>query len=146
MTSPFLRAAAFAIVSIILLAVLSTIGFLFLIGIPKGPDAMASFQAQAAQMAPRVDLVLGVLVLLLCGWLAARPFAGRAALKTAALVAIVYIALDIAIVLLFGDTRQMRIETTGLSYAVKTVAALIGGWIASRTPAAASEPVTLDKE
>lgn len=147
MTQPFIRAAAFAVLSLILLAVLSTIVFLFLIGMPKGAGGLAEFQSQATAMAPKVDLVLGGLVMLLCGWLAARPFAGNDALKTAALVAVVYIVLDAAIVLMFGDMRQMRVETTGLSYAVKTVGALIGGWIAGRTPAAApQEAVTLDTE
>lgn len=142
MTQPFLRAAAFAVLSLILLAVLSTLLFFVLIGLPKGADAMASFQVQAALLAPRVDLVLGGLILLVCGWLAARPFGGRDAILTAATMALVYIALDVLIVLTFGDVRQMRLETTGLSYAVKTAGALIGGWLASRTSPRAGAAVT----
>lgn len=147
MTQPFVRAALFAVLSLILLAVLSVVVFLFAIGMPDGPGGLAAFQAQAAQMAPTVDLIVGALVMLLCGWLAARPFAGREALKTGALVGIVYILLDVAIVLLFGDVSQMSIGTTGLSYVVKVAAAVIGGWLAGRTPAAAPpEAVPIERE
>jgi hypothetical protein len=141
MTKPFIRAAAFAALSLILLAVTSTIVFLFLIGVPKGPEALSTFQTQAAQMAPQVDLVLGGLILLLCGWLAARPFAGNAAIKTAALVALIYLLLDFGIILLFGNVRQVALESTGLSYAVKTAGALIGGWIAARAPVPMQVPI-----
>ena len=147
MTQPFVRAALFAVLSLILLAVLSVVVFLFAIGMPNGPGGLAAFQAQAAQMAPTVDLIVGAIVLLLCGWLAARPFAGREALKTGALVGIVYILLDVAIVLLFGDVSQMSIGTTGLSYVVKVAAAVIGGWLAGRVPAVAPpETVPIERE
>lgn len=156
MTQPFVRAAIFAILSLILLAALSVVVFLFAIGMPNGPGGMAAFQAQAAQMAPTVDLILGGLLMLLCGWLAARPFSGRDALKTGALVGIIYILIDVAIVLVFGNADQMSIGTTGVSYIVKLAAAMIGGLIAGRTvyaPAepvadagAPADPVSLDKE
>ncbi|MFD1610691.1 hypothetical protein ACFSCW_02625 [Sphingomonas tabacisoli] len=146
MTQPFIRAAAFAVLSLILLAVLSVLVFLVMIGVPKGADAMASFQAQAAQMAPTVDLVLGGLILLVCGWLAARPFAGRDAIITAGTMAVLYIVLDVLIVLTVGDVRQMSFATTGLSYAVKVAGALIGGWLASRTPARSVDTVLPETE
>ena len=81
-----------------------------------------------------------------CGWLAARPFAGGAAMRVAAIMAAVYIAIDVLIVVLFGDVQAMSVGTTGLSYAVKTVAALIGGFVAGRSPAVPIETVSLDKE
>lgn len=140
MTNPFVRAALFAVLAMILLAVLSVFVFLFLIGMPKDANALASFQSEAALRAPMVDLVLGGLIMLACGWWAARPFAGGDALQVAALMAVVYIVIDVGIVLLFGDVVAMAIGTTGLSYAVKTVAALIGGFIAGRTPPA-PEPI-----
>ena len=147
MTNPIVRAVLFAILSLILLAALSVVVFIFLIGMPAGPGGMAAFQAQAAQMAPTVDLVVGALVMLLCGWLAARPFAGRDALKTGALVGLAYILLDVGIVLLFGNVAQMSIGTTGLSYVVKVAAAVLGGLLAGRNGAPVdSAPVSLDKE
>lgn len=136
MTHPFIRAAAFAVLAMILLAVLSVVVFLFLIGMPKDANALAAFQAEAAARAPMVDLILGGLIMLGCGWLAARPYAGNDALQIAALMALFYIVIDVAIILMFGDVTAMAVGTTGLSYAVKTVAALIGGFLASRTPAA----------
>lgn len=147
MNQILVRAALFAVLSLILLAVLSVVVFLFLLGMPSGPGGMAAFQAQAAQMAPRVDLIVGGLVMLLCGWLAARPFADHDAVRAGLMVGIVYILLDILIVLLFGDVQQMTVGTTGLSYAVKLAAAAIGGWVAGRTPAAVPDAaVSLDKE
>jgi hypothetical protein len=52
MTQPYLRAAIFAVLSLILLAAISVVVFLFAIGMPKGPGGMAAFQAQAAAIAP----------------------------------------------------------------------------------------------
>ena len=146
MTHPFVRAAAFAVLAMILLAVLSVVVFLVALGMPGGANGLAVFQAEAAKMAPRVDLILGGLIMLGCGWLAARPFAGGAALRVAAIMAAVYIAIDVLIVVLFGDVQAMSVGTTGLSYAVKTVAALIGGFVAGRSPAVPIETVSLDKE
>lgn len=143
MTNPFVRAALFAVLAMILLAVLSVFVFLILIGMPKDANALASFQSEAVARAPMVDLVLGGIIMLVCGWLAARPFSGSDALQVAALMAVFYIVIDVGIVLLFGDVGAMAIGTTGLSYAVKTVAALIGGFVAGRTPAA-SGPVDLE--
>lgn len=146
MTNPIVRAVAFAVLAMILLAVLSVILFLVVLGAPGGPNALATFQAEAARMAPKVDLILGGLIMLACGWLAARPFTGAAALRTALFMAIAYIAIDALIVVLFGGTSAMSIDTTGLSYAVKTVAALIGGFVASRSPAAPMEADPIETE
>jgi hypothetical protein len=141
MTNLFVRAAAFAVLAMILLAVLSVVVFLVVLGMPGGANALATFQTEAAKMAPQVDLILGGLIMLGCGWLAGRAYAGGDALRVAALMAVIYIALDVAIVFVFGDVSAMAVGTTGLSYAVKTVAALIGGFVAGRTPAAA-EPAS----
>jgi hypothetical protein len=62
------------------------------------------------------------------------------------MVGIVYIVLDVAIVLAFGDVRQMSIGTTGVSYAVKVAAAAIGGLLAGRTAAAPHEPLVSPEE
>jgi hypothetical protein len=146
MTRYLPRAIAFAILSILLMMVGSVIALLILVGTPIGPAGVAGFQHEAAARAQSVDLIVGPIVMLLTGWLAARPFAGRDALAAAGLTVIVYILIDLAIVFAFGDPSQIALATTGRSYAFKIVAALIGGWLAGRTPAAAPETVTLDKE
>lgn len=146
MTNPIVRAVAFAVLAVVLLAVLSVIVFLVVLGAPAGANAFATFQAEAARMAPKVDLILGGLIMLVCGWLAARPFTGGAALRAALLMALAYIAIDVLIVVVFGDVSAMGISVTGIPYAVKIVAALIGGFVASRTPAAPVETVPLDTE
>ena len=146
MTQFLPRAIAFAILSILLMMVGSVIALLILVGTPMGPAGVAGFQHEAAARAQSVDLIVGPIVMLLTGWLAARPFAGRDALAAAGLTVIVYILIDLAIVFAFGDPSQIALATTGRSYAFKIVAALIGGWLAGRTPAAAPETVTLDKE
>lgn len=138
------RAIAFAILSVLLMAVGSVVVLIVLVGAP-GAGGVAAFQHEAVARAATVDLIVGTLVLLLTGWLAGRPFAGRDAIAAAGLTVLVYILIDLAIVFLFGDPGQIALGTTGLSYALKIAAALIGGWLAGRTPAA-PEPVTLDKE
>jgi hypothetical protein len=144
MTQFLPRAVAFAILSVLLMAVGSVIALIVMVGAPISGD-VATFQHEAASRAATVDLIVGPLVMLLTGWLTARPFTGRDALSAAGLMVIVYIVIDLAIVFLFGDPGQIALETTGLSYVVKIAGALIGGWLASRTPAA-PEPVPLDSE
>ncbi|WP_046348742.1 hypothetical protein [Sphingomonas changbaiensis] len=139
------RAIGFAILSVLLMAVGSVIVLIVLVGAPTA-GGVAAFQHEAASRAESVDLIVGTLVMLLTGWLAGRPFAGRDAIFAAGLMAVVYIVIDLAIVFLFGDPAQIAVGTTGRSYAFKIVAALIGGWLASRTPAFEPEPVPLDEE
>jgi hypothetical protein len=146
MNQSFPRAAAFAVLSMILLAALSAVAFFFLLGVPKGPGAAVEFQAEAARMAPTIDLVLGGLVLLVCAWLAARPFAGRDAIKTGLIVGVIYLIFDLIIIIVFGDVRQIALGTTGVSYAVKLGAALLGGALAARTPSRSPESATLDEQ
>jgi hypothetical protein len=146
MTQLLPRALAFAILSILLMLIGSVIALLVLLGTPMGPSGIAGFQHEAAARAGTVDLIVGPIVMLLAGWLAARPFAGRDALAAAGLTVFVYILIDLAIVFAFGDPAQIALATTGRSYAFKIAAALIGGWLAGRTSAAAPETVTLDKE
>jgi hypothetical protein len=139
------RAIAFAVLSVLLMMAGSVIALIVLVGAPRSAEGVAAFQHEAASRAELVDLIVGPIVMLVTGWLAARPFAGRDALAAAGLMVVVYILIDLAIVFLFGDPGQIALATTGRSYAFKIVAALIGGWLAGRTPAA-PEPVPLDKE
>ncbi|HEU4968973.1 hypothetical protein [Sphingomonas sp.] len=139
------RAIAFAILSVLLMMVGSVIALLVLVGAPTSAGDVAGFQHEAAVRAGMVDLIVGPIVMVVTGWFVARPFAGRDALAAAGLMVAVYILIDLGIVFLFGDPGQMALATTGRSYAFKVAAALIGGWLASRTPEA-SEPVPLDEE
>jgi hypothetical protein len=139
------RAIAFAILSVLLMMIGSVIALLVLVGAPTSAGGVAGFQHEAAGRAEMVDLIVGPIVMVLTGWLAARPFAGRDALTAAGLMVVVYILIDLAIVFLVGDPGQIALGTTGRSYAFKIAAALIGGWLASRTRAA-PEPVPLDEK
>ena len=145
MTKLLPRAIAFAILSVLLAMVGSVIALLVLVGAPTSAGGVAAFQHEAAGRAETVDLIVGPIVMVLTGWLVARPFTGRDALAAAGLMIVVYILIDLAVVFLVGDPGQIALGTTGRSYAFKIVAALIGGWLASRTPAA-PEPVSLDTE
>ena len=139
------RGIAFAILSFLLMMAGSVIALLVLIGPPMGSAGIAGFQHEAAMRAQSVDLIVGPIVMLLTGWLVARPFAGRDALAAAAVMAVVYILIDLAIVFAFGDPSQIALATTGRSYAFKVVAALIGGWLAGRVRRDAEEPVSPDQ-
>jgi hypothetical protein len=137
MTKPLPRAILFAVLALIVSAVASAIVLVFLVGLPGSRDAAAEFQRQAIAQAVQVDLVVGGVVLLAAGWLAARPFAGRAAMLAGLMTGLAYVLADLAIVFLFGNADRLDLNATGLSYAVKVAAATIGGWIAGRRTTAA---------
>lgn len=144
MTRPLTRAIPFALLALIVSAIVSAIVLLILVGVPGSRDAAAEFQRQAIERSVSVDLVVGFLILGLAGWLAARPFVGREALVTGLLVGLVFILADLAIVFAFGNADRLDLSTTGLSYAVKVAAAVLGGFIASRSSPGKPD-ITLDK-
>jgi hypothetical protein len=134
-----IRAALFALLALVLTGVLSAIALLIVVGVPdpKAGAAASDFVAQAAPMARTVDMIVGAVVMLLLGWLAARPFAGRDALLAGALVAIFYLVLDFAVIAFSGGLPTIDYGAVLTSHAVKIAAALLGGAIASRSGAPA---------
>ena len=150
MTKPLSRAIPFAILALIVSAILSAIVLLIMVGVPGSRDAAAEFQRQAISRAIGVDLIVGGLVALAAGWLAARPFRGREATMTGLMTGLVLILLDLAILLLFGNAERLNLATMAASYADKLAAATLGGFLAGRGgPLAdddAPERVSLDKE
>jgi glucan phosphoethanolaminetransferase (alkaline phosphatase superfamily) len=150
MTKPLSRAIPFAILALIVSAIVSAIVLIFLVGVPGSRDAAAEFQRQAISRAVGVDLIVGGLVALVGGWLAARPFRGRRATMTGLMTGLVLILLDLAIVLLFGNSERLNLATMAASYADKLAAATLGGFLASRGRSLADndepERVSLDKE
>lgn len=137
MTQPLPRAVLFAVIALIVSAIASATVLIILVGLPGSRDAAAEFQRQAIAQAVQVDLIVGGVVLLIAGWLAARPFAGRAALMTGLMTGLAYVLADLAIVFLFGNADRLDLNTAGLSYAVKIGAATLGGVIAGRRATAA---------
>jgi hypothetical protein len=150
MTKPLSRAILFAILALIVSAIVSAIVLIMLVGVPGSRDAAAEFQRQAITQAVGVDLIVGGLVALAAGWLAARPFRGREATMTGLMTGLVLILLDLAIVLLFGNSERLNLATMAASYGDKLAAATLGGFLASRggSAVAVEEPerVSLDKE
>ena len=151
MTRPLARAIPFALLALIVSAILSAIVLLFLVGVPGSRDAAAEFQRQAISRAVGVDLIVGGLVALAAGWLAARPFRGREATVTGLLTGLLLILIDLAVVLLFGNSERLNLTTMAASYADKLAAATLGGFFAGRSAAPiveddVSAPVSLDKE
>ncbi|NNM77233.1 hypothetical protein HJG53_09990 [Sphingomonas sp. ID1715] len=146
MTRPLPRAILFAILALILSAVLSAIVLLILVGVPSSRDAAAEFQREAIARSVNVDLIVGGLVALAAGWLAARPFRGREALVTGALTGLVFILCDLAIVLLVGNAERLNFSIMGAAYADKLAAATLGGWLAGRRAQAPPETMSLDRE
>ena len=145
MTRHLSRAILFAIAALIVSAILSAIVLMFIVGMPGSREAAAEFQRQAIAQAVQVDLIVGGLICLAAGWLAARPFRGREAVLTGLLVGLLFILLDLAVVFLFGNADRLDLNATGLSYAVKVAAATLGGWLASRRDEEAPEDVASDE-
>lgn len=137
MTKPLPRAIVFAIVALIVAAIASAVVLIMLVGVPGSREAAAEFQRQAIAQAVQVDLIVGGLVSLLAGWLAARPFAGRAAVLTGLMTGLAFVLIDLAIVFLVGNADRLDLNAMALSYAVKVAAATLGGLLAGRraTPA-----------
>lgn len=134
MTKPLPRAILFAVLALVVSAIASAIVLLILVGFPGARDAAAEFQREAIERAVGVDLVVGGIVALAAGWLAARPFRGREAIVTGLMAGLLFILIDLAIVFLFGNADRLDLSATGLSYAVKVAASALGGLLAGRRP------------
>ena len=133
------RAALFALLALVLIAGLAVIVLIAIVGVPDPRTGMGGFQQQAVAIAPTVDLVVGFIVMLLVGWLVGRPFAGRVASAAAGLMVLVYIVLDLSAIAMLGNLGTQQLDKVALAYAVKIAGALIGGAIAGRSGAAATE-------
>jgi len=133
------RAILFALLALLLIAGLAVVVLIAVIGLPDPRTGMGGFQQQAVAVAPTVDLAVGFLVMLLLGWLVGRPFVGRQAASAAGLMALLYILLDLAAIALLGNLGTQAFDKVALAYAVKIAGALIGGAIAGRSGAAATE-------
>lgn len=131
------RALGFALLALVAIAVASAGVLLAVVGLPDPKAGAAAFQAQAVAVAPVVDLAVGGLVMILFGWLVARPFAGREAAATAGLMGLAYIAFDLLTVAALGRIGTLAIGSALLAYAVKLGGAMIGGAIAGRRAPAA---------
>lgn len=132
MTKPLPRAIVFAVLALVVTAIVSAVVLIAMVGLPGSRDAAAEFQRQAIAQAVWVDLIVGGIVLLIAGWLAASPFAYRAALLAGTMTGLAYVLADLAIVFLFGNADRLDLNATGVSYAVKVAAAALGGWLAGR--------------
>jgi hypothetical protein len=139
------RAIAFALLALIAWALLSMIASAVVVGLPVRGEELSAYQARLAGHAATIDLIVGVLVMLLFGWLTARPFSGRDSLAAASLFAITYIALEFGFAYLFSGGNGLDVQASLRTYAFKIVAALIGGWLAGRVRLDAEEPVSPDQ-
>jgi len=103
--------------------------FIYSIVIAPG-HAEAFYQAYADRAAPISSIVAGVPIFFLAGWLAARRAPAGRAILAGALVAIVYIAIDLTILLSIANNIPMMIIVT--SFVTKLAAASLGGVMAER--------------
>jgi hypothetical protein len=138
------RALVAILLALLGVSIMSLVVIVALVGFPSDPAKLATFQMRAAPFTPQVDLIIGGLVLLACGWWAGRPFARPLALRAGLAVGLGYIAVEVAIAVLRSGLIAIDWQPTLISFAVKTVAALAGGWLAGRP--AAPDPVPLDPE
>ena len=132
-----IRAGVFALLALVVIAIVSAIVLLMVVGLPDPKAGAASFTAEAAQVATKVDMGVGAVVMLALGWLTARPFFGRDAFLAAVLFAIFYMLFDMAVVAAIGRTSALDVNAVLTTYAVKAGAALVGGALAARRSATA---------
>lgn len=92
---------------------------------------LSHYQAFAATAAPIGSVVAGIPLMLLAGYLLGRGRPKRAALLTAGAAALVYIAVDLAI-LLGAHASGSIWAWAALSHATKLAAALAGAAFATR--------------
>ncbi len=132
MTKPLPRAILFACLAMLLWTIITATISIALVGLPGSRDAAAEFQRAATVKAASVDLYVGPIVLLVCGWLAARKFTGRLAIGAGVLVGLAFILIDLLIAILFGNTDRFDLSASALSFLLKAGGATLGGLIASR--------------
>jgi hypothetical protein len=132
MTTPLPRALIFAVLALIAWAILSTVVSLIAVGLPQPGESVPAFQERVQGPAGQIDLIVGAVVMLTFGWLAARPFSGQTTIRTALLLAVFYIVIEFAATYLLTGARSIDVVQSALAYGVKAAAALVGGWLASR--------------
>ena len=94
-------------------------------------EPLSHYQDFAATAAPIGSVVAGIPLMLLAGYLLARGREKRDALLVAGAVALVYIALDLAILVGAQATGSVWVWAT-LSHVTKLAAALAGAALATR--------------
>lgn len=134
MTKPLPRAILFAVLALLAWAGISMIASIIIVGLPAQGESISAYQARLATPGLAVDLAVGAIVMLVFGWLAARPFRGRDAILAALLFAAVYVLVEYGFAWLFSDPSQIDLLASVRAYAVKIAAALLGGWWAGRRP------------
>lgn len=133
MTHILPRALVFALLALLAWLIASTVVVLALSGLPQQGQNMAEYQANALGAAGRVDMIVGAIVMLIFGWLVARPFSQREALKVAGLFVLIYIAIEVGSAVLLMGTRPVDLSGSLAAYALKAGAGLLGGYLAGRS-------------
>ena len=132
MTRLLPRALLFAVLAIVVAALLSAIVLLVLVGMPRAGEGTAEFQRAAVARAVEVDLIVGGIVALSAGFLAGRGFSGRDSVLAGALTGLLFILIDLGVVLFARSADQIDWIAMAVSYADKLAAATLGGWLGSR--------------
>ena len=103
---------------------------------------LAYYEVYAAENASRLGLIVSAPIFLGAGWLIGRGASERIdGVKRGALVAAIYILIDLVPALLFRGAGQSDFQPLITGYAIVIVAAVIGGWLgAGRTATRSMEP------
>ena len=100
--------------------------------------AAEAYEAFAMEAAPVSSVVAGVPLMLLAGAWVARRRPLRAGLRVAAAVALLYIAIDAAVIIAAGALGELG-ALVAVSWSTKLVAALAGAAVAARIGARTGE-------
>lgn len=133
------RAALLAIAAMIAGILVTMVWIGVYAGVIDPGHGMDYYEANASL--DRIDLFVAPVLLLAAGWLAGRraPDAADGA-KAGLVLAIAYIAIDLAVML--GSGGSPDVAQLAPAYALKAGAAVLGGWLGGRSPAPRSvEPV-----
>jgi len=127
----FARAVLYAFAALILI-VLATVLWIVLYSaaIAPGHDA-AFYQSYAVNAAPTIGVIVGIPAFFVFGWLIARGRTLAHGLGAAALVAVAFFVIDMAIQFLMGGSFAPP-GMMALTYISKLLAAVAGGWWATR--------------
>ena len=133
------RAVGYAVVAMLLNIIASVLWVvIYTVAIDPG-HAASHYSDYAVRVASTVDIVAGLVLLFLAGWLIARGRPMRQAVGAAALVGLAYVVIDMALLFVAGQGLPVDKGLVAASIVTKIGGAIAGGALAGRARRAEPE-------